>query len=95
MRDLAQRRALCSHLRISGATQHHNRARALDCRHSAPRRVGVPGWRLGGRSVLGEVVGELLFGGDEVVVVVVADFDGDPVDLAGERGAGLVVGDDA
>jgi hypothetical protein len=35
-------------------------------------------------SVLGEVIGHLLFRGDEVGVVVVAGFDGDPVDPAGE-----------
>jgi hypothetical protein len=37
----------------------------------------------------------LLFGGDEVGVVVVAGFDEDPVDGAGEGGPGAVVGDDA
>jgi hypothetical protein len=46
--------------------------------------VGVHG-SLG--SVLGEVEDELLFGCDEVGVVVVGNLDRDPVDLAGEGGA--------
>jgi hypothetical protein len=40
------------------------------------------------------VLGELLFVGDEVAVVV-AGLDRDPVDLAGEGRSVLVVGDDA
>jgi hypothetical protein len=45
--------------------------------------------------VLGEVVLELLFGAQEVGVVVVAGFDRDPVDAAGEVGTVVVVGHDA
>jgi hypothetical protein len=40
-----------------------------------------------GVSVLGEVEHHLLFGADEVGVVVVSGFDEDPVDGAGEGGA--------